>query len=102
MRGEHALLCGIGGGNVARHNKIRDVIKDLIEARLPTPVHVEPHYDDLENKRPDLLFWDSRATPHLDWCAHIMPHSADCSGGRIDVQAWARGPHRRARQATEV
>ena len=59
-KGLHALLCKLGGHIDRRHNKGRDCLAALIDARVDSTVHIEQHTPDIapDQRHPDIDFFD--------------------------------------------
>ncbi len=59
-KGQHSLLCNLGGHVVRRHNSGRDCLAELINTRVPSTVHIEQHTPEMtaDQRHPDIDFHD--------------------------------------------
>ena len=80
-KGLHALLCKLGGHIIKRHNRIRDLLAQLLQEVSLATVNVEQHTGlDADQRRPDVDFLDHHARrQHID-VEIVTPHARAMSG----------------------
>ena len=74
VHGVHALHCNIGGHVIARHNRLRDQLSELIQDSTGNPAPVEQNSDATnDNRRPDMVFQNWRGETQWVDVAIVSP-----------------------------
>ena len=84
-KGQHSLLCNLGGYVVRRRQSGRECLAELINTRVQSSVHIEQHTPEMteDQRHPDIDFYDHRQRHvfvDIEVCTlqarHAAPHRA--------------------------